>query len=146
MMACFLGAEMSSRRAELQRHAALYAEHPDPVTRQIVNFAQRPLAVQREEESSNAEEEPQDLFLGPWSGPSQRQKKEATRRQIEQAWGIWIWLVAELVPNGEFLSITCNCTDSMHHKCLVSTAWYSWCPCKLRAIMCRWSDVREELE
>ena len=36
-----------------------------------------------------------------FKGPSLGAKRELQRLQIAQTWGVWLWVIAELVPNGD---------------------------------------------
>jgi hypothetical protein len=35
------------------------------------------------------------------AGSSLSDKREQERLQITQTWGVWVWLIAEFVPDGE---------------------------------------------
>ena len=40
----------------------------------------------------------------PVASEERRELREQQRRDIEKAWGVWIWLVADLVPDGTSLT------------------------------------------
>lgn len=38
-----------------------------------------------------------------FGGPDWALEKEKNRRKIAESWGVWIWLVADFIPDGKFL-------------------------------------------
>lgn len=87
------------RRSELRRHATQYAAAPEPVTKQTVDF-HRPPILQPPAVDDVVQQAPPpagDLF----GSAHHYEQREVQRRLTESAWGVWIWLVAELVPDGE---------------------------------------------
>ena len=71
-------------RRELQRDVERYNHDPTPITQGHVNYAWDPRWDVR-----------WDARL-PWGD----QRSESYRIYQLQAWGRWIWLAADLVPNG----------------------------------------------
>lgn len=92
---------MHGCRSELRWHAAQYEADPGPIVRQAVDFS--PCLEVQPPDVSDVLPAPEpvlgltDLFKGPNLGD----KREKQRLQIAQTWGVWIWLIAELVPRGE---------------------------------------------
>ena len=75
--------EIVSCRDDLERSCAEYERDPAPILRHDPNISQ-------------------DITtsLTAPSGLSYKDKAELYRIQTEEAWGRWLWLVAELIPNG----------------------------------------------
>lgn len=68
----------------MERVCEQYESNPAPILRHEPNFSS---AV--------------STCLPRPSGFSYKDKAELYRIQTEEAWGRWLWLVAELVPHGE---------------------------------------------
>lgn len=71
-------------RDELERTCSQYERDPSPIVRQDPSFSP---------DISTSLANP--------SGLSYKDKAELYRIQTEEAWGRWVWLVAELMPHGE---------------------------------------------
>jgi hypothetical protein len=68
----------------LERTCEQYESDPAPILRHELNFSSV-----------------LSTCLPHPSGFSYKDKAELYRIQTEEAWGRWLWLVAELVPHGE---------------------------------------------
>ena len=77
---------MRARRQDLLRVCQQYERDPSPVT--------------RHDPALDAQSVPM-LALEPQAASVAKEAAELYRIQTEDAWGRWLWLVAELVPNGE---------------------------------------------
>ncbi len=62
-------------------------------------------------------EEPAVGFPGFFKGPSLADKREKERLQLAQTWGVWLWLVAELVPHGTLYTPSCM-TQNILQGCI----------------------------
>ncbi len=71
-------------RDDLERTCAEYERDPAPILRHDPNISEHFTSA-----------------LAAPSGLSYKDKAELYRIQTEEAWGRWLWLVAELIPNGE---------------------------------------------
>ena len=82
-------------------HATQYLADPGPVTRQAVDFSSNPIVMPPDVSDVLPAEEPAVGFPELFKGPSLADKREKDRLQLAQTWGVWLWLVAELIPNGK---------------------------------------------
>lgn len=73
----------TTRRDDLERTCADYERNPAPILRHDPNISEQ-----------------LTTSLAAPSGLSYRDKAELYRIQTEEAWGRWLWLVAELIPHG----------------------------------------------
>lgn len=80
-----------ARRAELRREARHYAADPAPVTRGAVRLSPPWL----------------DAAWRGQIGDGAAASADEERIRVEASWGRWLWLVAELVPNGVLLTSSC---------------------------------------
>lgn len=92
-----------SCRAELRWHAKLYESDPGPVTRQTVNFEVSPQVDLPDVSDVVPERELAFGLSNLFKGPNLGESRELQRLQIAQTWGVWLWIIAELVPTGDFL-------------------------------------------
>ena len=86
-------------------HASQYLADPAPVTRQAVDFGSNPIVMPPDVSDVLPAEEPPVGFPGLFKGPSLADKREKDRLQLAQTWGVWLWVVAELIPHGESAQI-----------------------------------------
>lgn len=88
-------------RSELRWHAGQYEADPSPILRQSIDFVSCPEVRTPDVSDVMPKTEPvlgiSDLFKGPSLGD----KREQQRLQVAQTWGVWLWLIAELVPHGD---------------------------------------------
>lgn len=85
-------------RSELRRQAAQYEAHPGLVTRHAVD-TDRPTILEAPSVDDVVSEN-SGRVLDFFPSANDGDKRDRQRRQVEAAWGIWLWLVADLIPDG----------------------------------------------
>ena len=80
-----------------------YQANPAPVVRHAVDFFDLPDIAAPPVDDVVFETRGGVGSVFPVASEERRQLHEQQRRDIEKAWGVWIWLVADLVPDGTSL-------------------------------------------
>ena len=87
-------------RSELRWHALNYSLDPSIVLRGSVDFYKSNYQDSRPVDDVVREAPSVFQLSSLFGGPNRLQEKEKTRREIAESWGVWIWLVADFVPDG----------------------------------------------
>ena len=132
------------RRSELRWHALNYQLDPSPVVSQRVDF-QRKDFIQPEPVTDVVKEAPSAFGISNLFGAQERAaEKEAARRRIADSWGVWVWLIAELIPDGELFCPLSGSADpsprlskSYRHRnlCCILTQCILWPRCILLGVV-----------
>lgn len=87
-------------RSELRWHAFNYNLDPSVVIYGLVDFYKSD--YQESESVSDVVKEAPSVFQLStlFGGPDRALEKERARRKIAESWGVWLWLVADFIPDG----------------------------------------------